>query len=284
MERFYTYSLLTYKHSILLGESLNIGVLIYFESESRFVFKFSKRLNRIKSIYPNVSDRTIKHYLKQILNRINKINNKNDDFLELEIKSSFSSFLNDYILPIDGSSLQFIKTNRNYQLNRSNIDVVNYLTQLYLLDDDETQNPNKEYELTRRFYNNLKSQVKNINNSLFYKDYKVKRKSGAEFTFSYAWKNGSLNLIKPLNFDLTDANYIAKKTNENYGLIVGLENEAEINDFRYDLFVGRPQKKVLFKEYDNSIKFLSELSRVKIIEENEIDKYSSYAAIQLSKN
>ena len=61
---FYTYSVLKYKHSALLDESINVGLIIYFYSTKSFVFKFSKNLSRIKSIYDNVPDRVIKHYLK----------------------------------------------------------------------------------------------------------------------------------------------------------------------------------------------------------------------------
>lgn len=280
-EQSYTYSLLTYKHSALLGESLNIGLLIYFEEEERFFFDYSKRLSRIKSVYSHISEKTIKHYLKQIFNKVNTINDKVDDFLKIDIQDSFDSFLSEYLLPFDGSSLQFTKGSRNFQYEKSSQSIISYLTDLYLF-ENEKYTLNKEYELTKSFYNSIKDVI-DIHIPYFHKDYKVKRSTGAEFTFAYAWENGSMNLIKPLNFDLSEANYIARKTNENYGLIVGLEKQAKENNFRYDFLVGKPTKKELFKEYDNSINFLSELDRIKIIEEQNIIEYANKAAKSLSK-
>ena len=76
MENKYTYSLLKYKHSPLLGESLNLGLLVYFTNENRLHFLYSKNLSRVKSVYSNIPEKIIRNYLREIGNKIELLNNK----------------------------------------------------------------------------------------------------------------------------------------------------------------------------------------------------------------
>lgn len=282
-ENLYKYSLLQYKHSALLNESLNIGVLIYFQNKNSFVFKYSKKLSRVKNVYSNVSDKIIKHYLKQINSKINKFNElSNDVFFKEEISSSFETFISNHLLPKDGSSLQFSKPINSFQYEKGNNDIIDYLVNLFLFEESEPIS-SKDYVLVKSFYSNIKRELNHIDPKYFKKDFKVKNKTGVEFNFNYAWKNGSLNLVKPLNFDLNDSKYISDKAHKNYGLVVDLQDSAEKEDFRYDFLVGRPTNKRLFKEYDHSIALLEKLPRINIIEENEIEKYSFDAIDTLLK-
>ena len=279
MEKRYSYSILNYKHSVFLGESLNIGVLIYFINENRFHFEYSNRLSRIKSIYSNVSEKTIKHYLGQISKKVDILNKKSDPFFEVEILESLDSFIGSELLPIDGSSLQFKESVVNFQNSKNNQEIIDYLSDSFLFElNDYT--PNKDYLLTKKFYDGIKGRLNKLTSeqsSRLIKDYVIKNETGTEFKFSYAWQNGSLNLIKPINFDLTDANNIARKAYLNYGQFVDLSDEAERNNLRYDLLIGIPKKRDLFKEYEHSLSLLSKIKCTKIILEDEIDNYSEYA-------
>ena len=276
MESKYIYSLLKYKHSALLGESLNVGVFVYFENDETFHFIFNNRLTRLKSIYQNFPEKTIKNYLREIKSRVSYINEKIDKFLLLEINKSFDSFIGNYFLPLDGSALQFDDSIINFQYSKSNKEIINYLNNTYLFESSETKT-DKEYELAKKFYRKVRKYVNEVghsNNPNFYKDYKVQNKTGVEFNFKYAWQNGSLNLVKPLNFDLSEPRYIANKAHLTYGLLVDLQDVAITNNLKYDLLLGIPTKKELFKEYDHSKKLLSQLNRINLIEEDSIDIYT----------
>lgn len=276
IENKYIYSLLKYKHSAILDESLNVGLLIYFQNDGSFVFEHSKKLSRIKSIYPIVSDKIIKHYLHQISYRLKRFDNLTDEFIKVELRQSFDYFLSNQILPYDGSSLQFSSSKTNFQYEKNNKEIKKHLIDLFLFEEVDNK-ANKDYLLAKKFYSNIKNKIDSIDPKYFKKDYKVQNSSGVEFNFNYAWKNGSLNLVKPLNFDLSEAKYISDKAHKNYGLIVDLQDKAEQNDLRFDFLVGRPKRKELFKEYDHSIKLLGGLKRIDIIEEEEISRYSNRA-------
>ncbi|GBF21185.1 MULTISPECIES: DUF3037 domain-containing protein [Arenibacter] len=274
----YTYTLLRYRHSSLLDESLNIGLLVYFHKSKEFVFEYSKNLGRIKSIYFSVAEKTIKQYLKQISLRAKRFSNLNDDILRFEIENSFDDFIEEYILSENGSSLLFSKSFENNQYENSDEYILNYLNDLFLF-ELTGHSDNKEYLLGKKFYDTI-SHHPNVrekgtsNKPNFYKDYTVQNKSsGVEYNFKYAWLNGTTNLVKPLNFDLKQAKSLEKKGYENFGIFSNLKIEHTEEDFEYHLIIGKPTHKELFRTYDNSIKLLDDLPKVKVFEEDELNKY-----------
>ena len=283
IERKYSYSILKYRHSAVLGESLNIAVFVFFQHNKRFDFIYNKKLSRIRSVYPFFSEKIIKNYLNLINRRVHNLQNVFDHFLELEALDQFDSFISSHIFPQDESSLQFSEGKEAFQHNRSNEDVVLYLTETYLLEEEETKK-SKDNLLGQRFYNNIKNSLgENLDPQLFRKNYKIKNQTGVEFTFNYAWKNGNFNLVKPLNFDLKEPRFISEKAYRNYGLVVDLEEQVKKRNFNFDFLVGRPKDRNLFKEYEHSVKLLDSLSVLNIIEEDEIEKYSSIAVSALKE-
>ena len=276
----YTYSILKYQHSALLGESLNIGVLIYFPTEDKFVFKYSKNLSRVKAIYDVVSEKTIKHYLAQIENSIKELKTDEFSFFDKDKFEYFDLFIDKFILPRDGSVLQFSKSKQSF-LNNNDVDfTISYLTNKFLLEKEKHIAGGaivKEPQLTKKFYSyisNLDFEQIHSNQDKFHKNYKVINETGNEFNFDYAWQNGTLNLIKPISFDLKEPKNIAKKAYENFGLFTDLKNEAETNNLRYDLLIGKPESKDLFKEFEHALNLLTTLDKVDIILEDEIESYS----------
>jgi len=274
---FYKYCVLKYKHSPFLDESINIGVLIFFSNVGKFSFSYSKNLSRIKFIYNNVPERTIKEYLKQIDKRLERLSLKNDVFHKLEI-DDLSSFISKYILPLDGSVLQFSNFKTDYQQDFKNDFIEEILLNKYFIEDIKHQfNQPKEPELLHQFYDNLRGLDFNLINKdkkRFFVDYTVTNENGNEFKFDYAWQNGSLNLVKPISFDLKESKSIAEKAYKNLGQFIDLENEAKNNNLRYDLIIGKPKIKSLFKDYDHAVSLLDKIKYARIIEENEIDNYS----------
>lgn len=89
-------------------------MLIYFRDSQRFSFKYSKNLSRIKSIYNNIPEKTIKEYLRQIHNRLEKNQSSNEDLFLLN-DLTLKEFLHQNILPIDAAVLQFLNFKIDYQ-------------------------------------------------------------------------------------------------------------------------------------------------------------------------
>lgn len=280
IDKKYTYSILKYQHSALLGESLNIGVLVYFPFEDKFIFKYSRNLTRIKAVYDIVSEKTIKHYLGQIENSIKNLRTNEFSFFDKDKFEYFDLFIDKFILPKDGSVLQFSKSKQSFLNN--NVDfTISYLTNKFLLEKDKLIAGGaiaKEPQLTKKFYGYLSNlDFERINNNKFHKNYKVINETGNEFNFDYAWQNGTLNLVKPISFDLKEPKSIAEKAYKNFGLFTDLRNEAEVNNLRYDLLIGKPESKNLFKEFDHALNLLNTLNKVDIILEDDIEEYSKKA-------
>lgn len=282
---YYKYSILKYIHSPFLGESINIGLLIYFSNTKTFSFTYSKNLSRLKLIYNDVPEKVIKEYLRNIEKKIISFDINNDVFHQYDIEN-IDTFLEKYILPKDGSLLHFTKSRFYNQLDFENSFIKETLQKNHFLDDIRlSSNAPKEPELIGKFYSfikklDLKEATKN--KKKFYHNYIVKNETGTEFKFDYAWQNGSLNLVKPISFDLKESKSIAEKAYKNLGQFIDLQNEAEKNNLRYDLIVGKPKSKSLFKDYDHAITLLEKIKYSSIIEEDQIKKYSVKAIEAIS--
>ncbi|CAL2055944.1 DUF3037 domain-containing protein [Tenacibaculum sp. 190524A05c] len=284
----YKYSILKYIHSAFLGESINIGILLYFPEEDRFIFKYSKNLKRIKSSYELKSEKIIRHYLQQIERKIRKISqlNSNNGFI---FERDLDEFISRNILPNDETSLQFSKSKTSKTRFTDLEEASNSVAEKLLLDKfiyfQETL-LKKTVKPINKFYNKLNTElnlVEKENKKLFFKDYQVtNNENGKEFKFEYGWQNGSLNLIKSINLNQDTSDKILNITFKHFGLFTALSDEAKRDNLRYDLFVSKPSEKSFFRDYDYSLSFLDNLSTVRIVEEEEIDNYTKKAIKALS--
>jgi hypothetical protein len=62
MSNYFTYSVLQYKHSLALGEILNVGILFYFPDDGCFEF-INGDGSRVKSVYPDFDNSLFNGYL-----------------------------------------------------------------------------------------------------------------------------------------------------------------------------------------------------------------------------
>jgi hypothetical protein len=286
-ENFYKYCVLKYTHSPFLGESINLGLLIYFSNNNKFSFYYSKNLSRLKYIYDLVPEKVIKEYLRNIDKKLKSFDITDDLFHFFEV-DDLSSFLTKHILPKDGFLLQFSDCIENSQFDFDNQFIEDVLLKNHFIDDLKlNSNLPKEPELSDKFYGYLKGldlNIANKSNKRFYKDFILKNETGNEFKFDYAWQNGTLNLVKPISFDLKESKSIADKAYRNLGQFIDLENEAKEKNLRYDLIVGRPNSKSLFKEYDHAISLLERIKYSSVIEEEDIKQYSIKAFKAINEN
>lgn len=283
---FYTYCILKYKHSPYLDESVNIGVLIYFPSSQRFLFKFSKNLSRIKSIYDNVPEKTIKEYIRQIDRLLGKYQRGVDNLFPLN-DLSLETFLSRYILPNDGSVLQFshFKTEQLRDFSEEFVEKV-ILDRVFIDDIRPLVYQHQEPKLISKLISNLKnSGLNNFRqyNNRYKEEYILTNDAGNEFKFDIAWQNGTLNLIKPIGFDLKEGRSILDKAHKNFGQFYDLQKEAEEKKLRYDLIIGKPKSKNLFRDFDHAIKLLGNIKNSSLIDEDDLVEYSEKVITAISE-
>jgi hypothetical protein len=280
---FYTYCLLKYKHSPFLDESVNIGVLIYFGDSQRFSFKYSKNLSRIKSIYNNIPEKTIKEYLRQIHNRLEKLQSSNEDLFLLN-DLNLKEFLHQNILPIDATVLQFSNFKTDYQdIEQSLLEEIIF-EQYFIEDIKVSNNQAQEPKIISHFYNVLnKNGFREVaNKNRIQKDFTLKTETG-NFNFDFAWKNGVWNLVKPVGFDLKTPEGIIQKARNNLGEFTDLESEVK-SQYKCAIIVGKPTDKKLFGNYNKALNILHKLPKtVEILEETDLKNYSLKVIEAVSK-
>ncbi|MCZ8297682.1 DUF3037 domain-containing protein [Flavobacterium sp.] len=281
---FYTYCILKYKHSPYLDESVNIGVLIYFENTQRFVFKYSKTLNRIKSIYSTVPEKTIREYIRQISHYLTDFNS-NKDFFNTIQEIGLKSFLSSNVLAHDSTVVQFCNYHTESLRGFSEDLIEQIVVDKVFIDDLKTNvNTPQEPKLLNHLYKALNNNglSKYFTTERIQKDLNITTDTG-NFTFDFAWKNGVWNLVKPVGFDLKTPEGIINKARANLGEFTDLDGAISTTEFKCNIIVGRPTEKGLFSSYDKALKILQKSPNTDIIEENEIPLYSEKIIKAVSK-
>lgn len=271
----YTYCLLKYKHSPFLEESLNIGVLIYFYDSKRFVFKYSKTLNRVKSIYENVPEKTIKEYTRQIDRILNHYQDSPGNIFPLN-NHSLKHFLSHSVLPNDATVLQFSNYTTDCLRGFEEEFIVSVLLdKLFIEDIKSTNYKPQEPKIIKHLFKELNNKgfSSQANANRYRKDWNITTNTG-NFNFDFAWKNGVWNLVKPVGFDLKTQEGIINKARTNLGEFTDLEGEINKEEFKCNLIVGRPTDKRLFSTYEKALNILQKSPNTDIIEENDLPKYS----------
>jgi hypothetical protein len=289
----FTYSILQYRHSLILGEAINVGVLFQFHVEEKLEF-ISGNAHRLKLIYPDF-DQTVYNYLIKSISKKVKDEN-NSSFFDFNSNSNLKKYISSNLLLEDSTVLQFqepvtVLGNKANLISSKFIGkIVNDFSAL-LLPDLTT----KKSEIVRH---NEQFLIKQLTDFIFKKNKDLEKKlirnkiiktqidnRDIELKFELAWQNGSTNFVKPLSFDLSEEKSIQEKSLVNYGYLKLLSNYAKENNYRFDFIVSEPQNKDLYKSYENALGLLDLSDAPKrIISEGDLKEYSEEAAEQLLKH
>lgn len=287
----YIYSVLQYKHSQTLGEVLNIGVLIYVPSIKRLYFIYPQKLNRLRCTYPHLaSEKTIKAYLRSFADKIQNLNKQSDIFIDFGLDKSLNFFAETELIPQDASTLQFTESKKGVEYTENVDKLIDDLFNSYLLAFESpighTNQVNEEaiiskYKgLLKEFDKEHKFEEIKNSNRLFY-DFTIDVDEQKHFKFDVAWQNGSLNLVKPISFDVIKPETIINKAYRYFGQFTDLESYAQSHNYRFDLIIAKPQNRSLYKPYDAALELLHKPNNVKIVLDKDLPDYTkkTYEAI-----
>jgi len=282
MTNYFTYSVLQYKHSLALGESLNVGILFYFSEEDIFEF-VSGDGYRAKAIYPDFDNSLFNGYLKVINS---KVKNHIDLFNEKPIGSDFAKYIHKNILSEDAAGLIFSEpTQVKNVFNDRNKAVAEYSK--LLLPGINVEKPSiikhNENYIIRKFNGYVFGQDKSLE-SKFERNEVIKTKH-FNIKFDLSWQKNTRNFIKPISFDFTDELSIQTKAAVFYSYITDLSEYASANNSRFDFLVSKPQNVDLYRFYENALDFLDSTKTFKrLITEDELETYSQNLLSELSSN
>jgi Protein of unknown function (DUF3037) len=285
----FTYSVLQYKHSLALGEAINVAILFQFPAAEKLQF-VAGNAYRVKAIYPDF-DQTVYNYLIKGIEAKLK-DESNSLFRQFNLNGDFKKFLNGAILPEDATALQFqepvnvIGWDRDTDIGK----IVEEFSKLLLpgiITKKAEAIKHNEHFLIRKFTGYIFEKHKQLE-SKFTKNQIIKTKvqnKTIELKFELAWGKTHTNLIKPLSFDLSEEKSIQDKSAINYGYLNLLGDYARQHNYRFDLIVAKPQNKDLYKSYENALGLLELSSAPKrIVTEKELSNYSEETIEELLQN
>ncbi len=293
MTNSFTYSVLQYRHSLVLGEAINVGILFQFPVEEKLKF-VAGNAYRLKAIYPDF-DQTVYNYLIKSIEKKLKEESKSL-FRFANAKSDFKKFINAFILPEDATALQFkdpvsVLGNTDGAYNSDSLSKIVDGFSKMLLPGIITKMPgiqrHNEHFLIKSYigyiFEKHKDLEKKINRNRVIKT--EVHNSKIELKFELSWQNGATHFVKPLSFDLTEEKAILDKSLVNYGYLNLLGDFANQHDYHFDFIVSKPQNKELYTSYENALGLL-QLSNapIRIVTELELKDYSEETIEELLRH
>jgi hypothetical protein len=253
MNNYFTYILLQYKHSLSLGEVLNVGILFYFEDENRFEFVTGTG-TRAKSIYPDFDVALFNAYQKAISEKVKK---QVDLFYNEENRKDIAAYIHSHILARDAAGLVFGEPKQIKNVwNNSRIAVEEYSKLLLpgIITSKPTVIRHNESFILKKYTHYIFDKHRELEEKIA-KNEVVKTKH-LTLKFDLSWRNKTRNLVKPISFDLTDTQSIQSKAATYLGYLTQLEDYSKINKTRFDFLIAKPQDNSLKRDYENAIDIL----------------------------
>lgn len=271
----FTYSILQYRHSLLLNESVNVGIVFSFPDE-RMIRFVSGNLNRVKCLYPDFNPTFFNIVVKGIKA---KVVPESDNLFYNHNLESFKQQLNQLLIA-DSSALQFTEPIVALNTFKEHNNTVEAFSKLLLPDSQTTKEEvavhNEQYIL-KRFTELIKSRNIPIETRMG-RDKKLQAK-GFTLTFDYVWKNGVTHLVKSISLDLKLGREIQDKAVRYLGYLDLFGEYAKKYGYFFDYLIAKPTNPDLFKAYDSALNVLSDANAPKeIVTEEKLEEYSEKTA------
>src|SRR5687767_7553653 len=107
MNNQFIYCFFKYIHSLRLGESLNVGLLLIFPDENRVIFKCPDDLQRLKCTYNDFEEDQLKVYLKGFENKAIELSYNYSFSRKALDEIEFIEFIKEEFIAEDEGALQF---------------------------------------------------------------------------------------------------------------------------------------------------------------------------------
>jgi hypothetical protein len=281
MNNHFKISLLKYRHSLALGEVLNVGLLLLFSDEWRFIYP--KKLSRLRCLYPDVEIDFLRNYLKNFeahTEKLNKVIQKSSSELSFAHGFTLDNFMENVyseFLPKDDSALQFSAEQRYVLYTNSREKIIENLYKKYFFpyESPNKRNPRDENIMLGE----IRKYLKNFNLSVFERYFQKQEpkkvfNEKTALSFDLHWQNSQTHLVKPISFDLSQSSSIDQKASQYFGKFMLLQGEIQRGSYALDVPVSRPKDKALFADYDKALYVLEGVPSIKLIEEERLESYA----------
>ena len=285
MTKVIKYSLLKYVHSQILGEELNIGIVLYFQEQKKLVFRYPHRIVKFRSIYRTFSEPTIRTYLKSFEEKAQSIEKS-------DLGDNLDKILNRYFLIKESSPLQFTESKSVIQYCDDWERVSDQYFRLYfpeefpLVVSSELQLETYRHLSDRQVASAFKwmLQVKDKKIVRFLKPPVIIKTELAYFRSDLVWQNHTINAVKGLSFDLGSEDLISDRALLFNAKLNYLSEEARLKNIRFDLLVAAPQVPGLQNAYENALHVLNDIKAPKeIITQDQLEKYADRTIFEVER-
>lgn len=273
MKKYFTYSILQYKHTLTLGEILNVGILFHFHDENRFEFAYGG-YSRLKSIYPDFDAPFFNGFLKVINDKIDK---HIDLFSGDGYKSDFIRYIQQNILKPDVSGLVFADPVSVENVFESNKSAVDFFSKKFLpgivIEKPQIIKHNESY-IFKKYSGYIFEQHKDLEK--FVTKNEVIQTKKVKVKFDLSWSNRKFRrFVKPISFDLSNEQAIQEKAMNHFGYLSHLIEYTQNNDIQLDFLLAKPQNRALKNAFENALDILDSVKTSKrLVRENELKDYS----------
>lgn len=270
----YQYSVLKYRHSFLLGEVVNVGLLLYFQEGKELLFIHPRRLERISHLYPDIAIKTIRYYLSLFSRKAIHLTKDWQPTIDGLLNVDFATVLHNEFLIEDASALYFdeIKTGIATAKNK----IVEYYYREYFSCYDLVKPAGRKDEeyITKLFRQKIINRTQRADSIKKLEINKKLTNGLVEETFKLGWQNGSFNLVVPIAFDLQEKQSIEHKSLTWFGKLDFLGEKAAKESIRFDLLISKPTNTDLIEAYNGAVDIIQQSKApVSIISESDFDRY-----------
>ena len=265
---------LHYRPSYFLGEVVNIGVLLWFEETQKLFFVYPNQLERLKRIYFDINLNSIKNSLKAFEQQAVELN----DSRELFLRGFNKNILAEYFLVPDANSFFFGEWKAGLTNGREIDKIIEYYKMSYLkyYFHKISIPPHDETYLKKQFRQAIAHQT--AEKHLFKEYIFFAGSQNLSHEFPYAWKNGTLNLVTPISFDLKKQHSIQSKAARWLGLFSIIEAKNKDANICFDILLAEPTNKELLPIYEDAKAIITDIPSLqyRFWEEDQIEEYAKY--------
>jgi len=268
----FEYSILKYHHSLALGEQINLGLLVSSDKEGIIEFLYPKHLKRLSALYSDIKVSFIRHYLSDFEKRARELTNNRSFHVFKDF--NLEHIIKEYFLTPDSNALRFSEVKKVREIDYKRLKNYYFNTFLGEYEEKRTEKRKDEKYVIKRVKDYIHTYNPEVEKKLQRNIEVTNNEWGVREKFELGWKNGTLNLLTPLGFDLNDQDSIVKKATDWFGTLSFLNDVAKRENYSFDILSTRPTKKEFFSSYDYALKILDQLETPKnIYPEDDFDRY-----------
>jgi len=251
----YSAVLLRYVHDVVGAEFVNVGVVVYAPDAKFLGCICTQRYGRLSSLFGKnrVAGANLRELFRYVQARIEELGGRFSGKFDFGDRPSSIMQIVHGVVPPDDSSLQW-----SQEMGGVTEDPQRTLEEMYdrfvVKYERPGERQGREDEDVWKTFKRALEAERVIG---YLKPYLVRARD-YEHEFSRAWRNGRLNVLEPMSFDMADGGQILEKATRWLGRLQALTDSEE--RFKFYALVGEPTDRRLYPHFVKAKNLLDKIS------------------------